>query len=56
MTDLLIVGVPILLVLFVSWLREERPTPIQNWRPSDDDARSGRRYTLFTRPKNWRSK
>lgn len=28
-----------------------RPLPMQNWKPSDDDARSGRRITLFIYPK-----
>lgn len=42
-------------VLVVVWVarylrRGPRPLPQQNWRPSDD-ARSGRRLTLFIRPK-----
>jgi hypothetical protein len=28
-----------------------KPLPLHNWRPSDDDARSGRRITLFIYPK-----
>jgi hypothetical protein len=37
-------------VATVRYLRR-RPAPLENWRPSDDDARSGRRVTLFMRPK-----
>lgn len=33
-----------------------RPGPLENWRPSEDDARSGRRVTLFTRPRDWRAR
>jgi hypothetical protein len=45
-------------VVFVVWrlvlfLRRPRPSPVDNWRPSADE-RSGRRVTLFVRPKNWR--
>jgi hypothetical protein len=28
-----------------------KPLPMQNWKPSDDDARSGRRITLMMFPK-----
>lgn len=28
-----------------------KPQPVHNYRPSDDDARSGRRITLFVFPK-----
>lgn len=34
-------------------LKTPRPNPLENWHPSDD-ARSGRRITLFSRPKDWR--
>lgn len=43
-------------VAFAWWVvrrvkRGHRPLPMHNWKPSDDDARSGRRITLFIYPK-----
>lgn len=43
------------LALFVVWRvwrhLNRKPDPIDNWRPSFDDSRSGRRITLFMRPR-----
>lgn len=36
-------------------IRGFRPLPQHNYRPGDD-ARSGRRVTLFVRPKDWRQR
>lgn len=42
-------------VLFIVWRMvvylRRKPEPLHNWRPSDDDARSARHITLFTKPK-----
>jgi hypothetical protein len=34
--------------------RPPKRSALENWKPSADDARSGRRFTLFVRPKDWR--
>lgn len=44
--------VAFVLVLIARRLRRGwKPAPVHNWKPSDDDARSGRRITLFIYPK-----
>jgi hypothetical protein len=47
--DAVVVAVVVAIVRYLR--RTARPQPVQNWRPSDDDARSGRRITLFIYPK-----
>lgn len=45
-------AVVVLVVLIARRVRRTlKPMPLHNWKPSDDDARSGRRITLFIYPK-----
>lgn len=48
--------VAIVVAVLVARHLRRRPLPQQNYRPSLDDARSGRRVTLFIYPKGTRSK
>lgn len=52
---LLDVTAVVVAVLVARYLRR-RPLPQHNYRPSSDDARSGRRVTLLVYPKGSRDK
>lgn len=41
----------IVAVLLIARVLRRKPLPLHNWKPSEDDARSGRRITLFIYPK-----
>lgn len=47
--DALVVAVVVAIARYLR--RTARPLPQQNYRPSEDDARSGRRVTLLIYPR-----